>query len=80
MGLMALGISPTDQTQIQPYYSSTSQASPVQAMSVADMRKLEASHLEVYAGCKWGHAAFDPIRVDAEVVPSDILALYAQMV
>ena len=43
------------------------------------MRTLEASHLEVYAGCKWGHAAFDPIQVESEELSTEVRSLYEQM-
>lgn len=79
LNLLAIGAASNDATLLQPHYESESNPNQVQKMSASDMRKQEASHLEVYAGCKWGHAAFDPIQVDSEVISHEIQSLYATM-
>ena len=42
----------------------------------ASVRAIEASHLAIFAPCKWGHAAFDPVKVDAEAISADVEALH----
>lgn len=78
--LLALGVTPGNASELQPYFAdvlSTRDASAVQQMDESQMRNLEASHLEVYAGCKWGKAAFDPVEVIAESSSSEVQAIFA---
>jgi hypothetical protein len=77
--LLALSVMPSDATLLQPQFSESNSAKPQQTMSDFQMRSIEASHLEVYAGCKWGKAAFDPVRVASEVMPETVKSLYQQM-
>ena len=77
--LLALSPNTGDAAVLKPHFSNPAESNPVQAMSDAEMRALEASHLEVYAACKWGHAAFDPIRVETEALSPEVSSLYAQM-
>ncbi len=77
--LIALGLATGDATVLKAHFSDSKTTNKVQAMSDVQMRSIEASHLEVYAGCKWGHAAFDPVRVDAEVLSPGIRSIYDQM-
>ena len=74
--LLALTVNAGDGTLLKPHFSDSSESNQVQQMSSAQMRQAEASHLEVFAGCKWGHAAFDPVQVASEEVPSEIQALH----
>ena len=48
-------------------------------MGEAQLRSIEAGHLEVYAGCKWGHAAFDPVKVVNEFPSTEVLTLHEAM-
>lgn len=50
-----------------------------QSLTDGQLRALEASHLQVYRGCKWGHAAFEPVRVENEVLSAEVLSLHQQM-
>ena len=77
--LLALSLNTGDATVLKPHFSNAPESNPVQAMSDGEMRAIEASHLEVYAACKWGHAAFDPIRVESEALSPEVSSLYAQM-
>lgn len=52
------------------------EASPAQSMTEAQRRMAEAAHLKVPTGCKWGHAAFDPVQVGAEPLSPEALALH----
>jgi hypothetical protein len=78
--LLALGVMPGDASLLQPLFSKENPASHTQVMNDAQMRNIEASHLEVYAACKWGKAAFDPVRVASEVMPDSVKALYEDMI
>jgi hypothetical protein len=51
----------------------------VHSVSATQMRMAEASHLEISNMCKWGHAAFDPVKVDSEVLSERVKTLYTQM-
>ncbi len=53
-------------------------ASKIQ-ISENDLRIREATHLEVYAGCKWGKASFAPERITSEPLSIEIQALYERM-
>jgi hypothetical protein len=77
--LLALGISNTDTTVLVPRFEKSNDSNQGQNMSEIQMRALEASHLEIYAACKWGHAAFDPIRVGSEELSPSVRAIYDQM-
>jgi hypothetical protein len=78
--LLALGVMPGDATLLQPQYAENHNPNAVHQMDEAQLRSVEASHLEVYAGCKWGKAAFDPVQVAAEPVSIDVHAIFAQMI
>ncbi|MFL5813385.1 MAG: hypothetical protein ACJ763_07380 [Bdellovibrionia bacterium] len=78
--LLALGVMPSDPTLLQPVFSDPNSTSRTQVMSDAQMRNIEASHLEVYAGCKWGKAAFDPVQVASEIMPESVKSLYKDMI
>lgn len=77
--LLALGLNIGDATTLKPYFSSSAESNHVQAMNDGQLRTIEASHLEVYAGCKWGHAAFDPTKVDSEELSQEVRDIYNQM-
>ena len=79
VNLLALSTNTADPTALSPTFSDSTSSQQVQAMNEKDMRDREASHLEVYAGCKWGHAAFDPVQVASEVPSSEVLSLHAQI-
>ena len=79
VNLLALGISAGDATVLAPRVSN-SDASQTQAMDQGQLRAIEAAHLEIFAACKWGHAAFDPIKVDSEVLSPEVQSIYNQMV
>ena len=50
--LLALGVNASDTTLLKPVFSGSPESNQKQAMSDMQMRELEATHLEVYAGCK----------------------------
>jgi hypothetical protein len=78
--LVGLGASPADSSLLEARLAPVREGTPsTQAVDASTLRAAEASHLEVYAGCKWGHAAFDPVEVTAEPLSADILALHAQL-
>ena len=77
--LLALGMSDGDATKLKPYFGSAPESSQTQNMSSAQMRIVEASHLEVYAACKWGHAAFDPVKVESEPLSIQVRSIYESM-
>lgn len=80
VNLLALGVMPGDASLLQPLFSDSAHTqSQTQIMSDAQMRNIEASHLEVYAGCKWGKAAFDPVQVASEVMPDSVKSLFENM-
>lgn len=78
--LLALGVMPSDASLLQPQFADSNSAKPQQAMTDSQMRSIEASHLEVYAGCKWGKAAFDPVKVSSEIMPETVKSLYQEMI
>lgn len=51
----------------------------VQALTEGQLLALEAAHLKVNNACKWGHASFDPIRVESEEISEEVLSLHRQM-
>ena len=79
INLLALGVSASDATVLQAYTPLSSNSHQNQSMTNEQMRNLEASHLEVFAACKWGHAAFDPVMVKSETLSEEVLSLYSQM-
>ena len=79
VNLLALGMSNGDATTLKPYFGSALEPTQTQSMSSAQMRIVEASHLEVYAACKWGHAAFDPVKIDSEPLSIQVRSIYENM-
>ena len=79
VNLLALGISAQDASLLAPQTASVKGSSQTQSMNSGELRAIEAAHLEVYAGCKWGHAAFDPIKVDGEQLSTEVQSIYNQM-
>ena len=74
--LLALGVTAVD--TLMPVAPQDESGNTIQ-MNEGHLRAIEASHLEVYAACKWGHAAFDPVRVDDEFLTPEVSALHALM-
>lgn len=77
--LLALGANASDTTLLKPIFSGSTESGQNQAMSNAQMRATEAAHLEVYAGCKWGHAAFDPVKVESEELSPAVQSIYSEL-
>lgn len=78
--ILGFGISAQDPTlleiQMQTSEPGTSHRS---ALNESELRTHEASHLEVYAGCKWGKASFAPTLAYDEPLSTEIRALYESM-
>lgn len=77
--LFALEANASPITQTQSIQLPEPDATKVQFMTDGQLRTIESSHLKVYNGCKWGHAAFDPIKVDSEEISAEVLLLHKQM-
>lgn len=78
--LVGLGASPTDPTLLTARVAPAgTDRTDTRAIEAGALRAAEAAHLEVYAGCKWGKFSFDPVRVESEPIPADLLALHAQL-
>ncbi len=77
--LLALTLSAGDATALEPRYSDSAGPRSGERMAESQLRAAEAAHLEVYAGCKWGRAAFDPVKVGREGLPPEVRSVHDQM-
>ncbi|MBS1963729.1 MAG: hypothetical protein JST04_16080 [Bdellovibrionales bacterium] len=76
IGLLALGNGGADPSILEARFGGNGPNPSPRAMTEGELRSIEAAHLEVYAGCKWGKAAFEPVRVVAEALSPEIAALH----
>ena len=58
----------------------TTVATPVATINQASLSSIEKSWLNLPRSCKARMAAFDPIVVGQEAIPSHVIVLYAQTV
>jgi len=79
VNLIALGTGTADATTLQVITSASGNPGHVAQMSEGQLRAIEASHLEIFPTCKWGHAAFDPVQVASETLAPEVQSLYQQM-
>jgi hypothetical protein len=50
-----------------------------QNFQVQSQNRIEEAYLRIPGLCKWGHASFEPVKVDNEIISEGVLALFSQM-
>ena len=48
-------------------------------MDEVTLRAQEAAHLNVPRTCKWGHASFEPVKVQGETQSAEVSAIFAEL-